>query len=49
MSAVSKMYKEQHQADIAHHKARVEWLNSEQPRWSCGTPVLPSDRAMLLK
>ena len=39
----------QRAADVAHHKARVAWLSQDAPKWACGTPVLPSDRQMLLR
>lgn len=29
----------QRRASIAHHEARMRWLNSDAPVYACGTPV----------
>ena len=39
----SDLYLQQARYDRLHHLRRLQWLNQEEPCWSCGTPVLPSD------
>ena len=45
---MSTFFEEQIRRDIHHHKQRIKWLQSEAPRWSCGTPVSHSDRIRML-
>lgn len=39
----------QREASLAHHRNRIIWLTSENPTWSCGTPVSETDRKSMLK
>ena len=39
----SDLYLQQARYDRLHHLRRLQWLSQEEPCWSCGTPVLPSD------
>lgn len=38
----------QREADNAHHRHRVSWLQTHNPVWACGTPVGESVRLTLL-
>jgi hypothetical protein len=42
-SASEALQARQARYDRLHHLRRIEWLNSENPCWSCGTRVLLSD------
>lgn len=35
--------------DRLHHLRRIQWLNQENPCYSCGTPVPDSEKLILLE
>jgi hypothetical protein len=41
--------KKDRKKEIIRHKERIAWLESENPSWSCGTPVFISDIKILLE
>lgn len=43
-----KMAEAQREADNAHHRHRVRWLQAQNPVWACRTPVGKSMRLTLL-
>lgn len=49
MNAAQSMNARQREADRAHHLARLAWLETEAPRYTCGQPVAPSDKAQMIK
>ncbi|HCL4191813.1 TPA: hypothetical protein N2C63_006097 [Pseudomonas aeruginosa] len=48
MSAAAKLAADQRDADMAHHKRRIEWLKQESPAWACGTTVARYDKEKML-
>ncbi|MGI2095502.1 hypothetical protein [Shewanella glacialipiscicola] len=43
MSNQKSLNQKQLEADGIHHMKRIEWLSSDNPKWSCGTPVSKAD------
>lgn len=50
MNNAKKIADEQSAADKAHHEKRIQWLSKDAPVfWSCGAPVSPRDRHVLVE
>ncbi len=43
----AQIQQEREASDLANHKERLIWLESDQPRWSCGTLVDTHTRNVL--
>jgi hypothetical protein len=48
INRAKQMAEAQRRADKAHHEKRIAWLESDEPTWVDGKPVLKSDRTILL-
>lgn len=49
MSNHKSLNQSQLEADEIHHMKRIEWLKSESPKWSCGTPVSKADVNQMIR
>lgn len=49
MNEARKHYVRKICRELAGHMERIEWLSTENPKWSCGTPVDRYSKRDMLK